>query len=131
MTLIPPPPNYPPAYGPAPEPTVIVVTPDPPATRPRRRWLRNTTAIAAALAPVFGGYSAATALGTLLTTVRTEASTSAAWVIAAAVLGATWLLDHQRGTWLHRALLAAAVLGVALSMPWLTALLYLMTGVTT
>ncbi|RPK69036.1 hypothetical protein EES44_07860 [Streptomyces sp. ADI96-15] len=131
MTLIPPPPNYPPAYGPAPEPTVIVVTPDPPATRPRRRWLRNTTAVAAALAPVFGGYSAATALGTLLTTVRTEASTPAAWVIAAAVLGATWLLDHHRGTWLHRTLLAAAVLGVALSMPWLTALLYLMTGVTT
>ncbi|MET9516404.1 hypothetical protein [Streptomyces sp. NPDC002994] len=137
--LIPPPPNYPPsagAYKPAPEPRVIVVTPevtkdDKPSLLASLRPVYNLTATATALAPVFGGYSLASAVGLALHDCRTQQSTAGAWVIAGCALGITLYLDRTRPGWTSRVLLITAGLGTLLALPWLEALLYLMTGVRT
>ncbi|MGQ4514240.1 hypothetical protein [Streptomyces sp. DW26H14] len=135
--IIPPPPTYPPTVGaprPEPEPRIILVTPEQPKPdKPRlftgRRIVFNVTAAGAALAPVFGGYSAATALGIALHDCRTEASLPGAWALAGGLLTAALYVDRTRRGWLARLLLAAVVLGALLSLPVLDGLLYLMTGV--
>lgn len=133
--MVPPPPNYPPTVGaPAPRPTVIAVTPEKVTETTTglltgRRPVYNATAVLAALAPVFGGYSAATGLGVALHDCRTTQSLGGAWAIAGGALVIALYLDRTRQGWHHRALLAAAVLGTVLSMPWLDAVLVLMTGV--
>lgn len=121
--LIPPPPNYPPAagaYRATAEPRVIVVTPevtkdDKPSLLTSLRPVYNLTATAAALAPVFGGYSLATAVGLALHDCRTQQPTAGAWVIAGCAIGITLYLDRTRSGWTSR----------------VGALLYLMTGVRT
>lgn len=135
--LIPPLPSYPPTVGaprPAPEPRIILVTPeqsmpDKPRLPTGRRIAFNMTAAAAALAPVFGGYSMATALGIALHDCRTEASLPGAWALAGGLLAATLYVDRTRRGWTARLLLAAAVIGALLSLPVLDGALYLMTGV--
>ncbi|GAA3727479.1 hypothetical protein [Streptomyces tremellae] len=135
--IIPPPPTYPPTVGaakPAPEPRIIVVTPEQPKPpKPKllnaRRIAYNTTAAAVALAPVFGGYSLATALGIALHDCRTQASLPGAWALAGGLLAATLYVDRTRSGWIARLLLATAVIGALLSLPFLDGLLYVITGV--
>lgn len=135
--IIPPPPNYPPTVGVQwiePEPRIIVVTPEQPKPdKPRlitgRRIAFNVTAAAVSLAPVFGGYSMATALGIALHDCRTERSLAGAWALAGGLLAATLYVDRTRPGWTARLLLATTVIGALLSLPVLDGLLYLMTGV--
>lgn len=132
---IPPPPNYPPAYTPAP----LYYQPDPVTdTAPlKNRWytgirpVRNLTAVGAALAPVYEGYSLATGTGTLLTDMVNTGHPSGAWTIDIAALATTAYINHTRDSWITRVLLFAAVLGSVLTLPWLNAVLRLMTGATT
>ncbi|WP_405799306.1 hypothetical protein [Streptomyces sp. NBC_01506] len=136
--IIPPPPNYPPNAGvhqaPA-EPTIIVVTSETaaehkPGFLASLRPVRNLTALGAALAPVFDGYSLATTTGTALHEIVKDGHLSGAWTIDVAVLAITAYLDHTRDGWVYRVLLSAAILGTLLALPFLDAVLYLMTGVT-
>ncbi|MET9506903.1 hypothetical protein ABZX62_00195 [Streptomyces flavidovirens] len=137
--LIPPPPNYPPsagAYKTVPEPRIIVVTPETEAVEKAGflaslRPVRNVTALGAALAPVFDGYSLATSAGTVLHEIVQDGHPSGAWTIDIAVLAITAHLDHSRDGWVYRVLLCAAILGTLLALPFLEAVLYLMTGVRT
>lgn len=135
--FIPPPPNYPPAIGAVPtngtEPHIILVTAEPattnePSLLTKLRPVWNLTAIGASLAPVFGGYSLTTAVGLALHDIR-DGHPAGAWTIAAAAIAATLYIDRTRAGWYARLLLTTAVLGTALSMPVLDAVLFLMTGV--
>jgi hypothetical protein len=132
--LIPPPPNYPP-FAPPPEPRIITVQAEPAQAEPgllaRLRPVHNITAAGAALAPVFGGYSLATGIATLLHDMDTTGHLEGAWTVAALVIAVTLYTDRTRRGWPARVLLAASLLGTALALPWLEAVLYLMTGVTT
>ena len=132
---IPPPPNYPPAYAPAP----VYYQPNPvtEAAPAKTSWLtglrpvRNLTAVAASLAPIYEGYSLATGAGTLLTDMINTGHPSGAWTIDIAVLATTAYINHTRDTWISRVLLFAAILGSVLTLPWLNVVLRLMTGATT
>ncbi|MFC9606085.1 hypothetical protein ACFTTN_21800 [Streptomyces niveus] len=136
--IIPPPPNYPPTAGAYQQPAearIIVITPETaaehkPGFLASLRPVRNLTAIGAALAPVFDGYSLATSAGTVLHDMVTTGHVSGAWTIDIAVLAITAHLDHTRDGWMYRVLLCAAILGTLLALPFLDAVLYLMTGVT-
>ncbi|MGW6743763.1 hypothetical protein ACWGDX_24095 [Streptomyces sp. NPDC055025] len=131
--IVPPPPNYPPTVGgwhTAPEPTVIVVSPE---TRTDRRIVRHpvrtVTALLAALAPVASGYSAATGAATALRDAATTGHTSGAWSLAVAAIAISGFIDRRRDDWIGRLLLVTSVLGTVLSLPWLSAVLYVLTGV--
>lgn len=134
--ITPPPPNYPPtagAYQPAPPPQIIVVTPEAPKTnRPGLltglRPVYNLTALAVALAPIFDGYSLATGLGTAVHQAATDGYGAGAWTMAVAALALTTYLDRTRRDWLRRLWLAASLLGTALSLPVLDAVLLVLTG---
>ncbi|MFD7516067.1 hypothetical protein ACFV85_14870 [Streptomyces niveus] len=136
--IIPPPPNYPPtagAYQPPADPRIIVVTAETaavekPGVLAGLRPVRNLTALGAALAPVFDGYSLATSAGTALHQIVKDGHPSGAWTIDIAVLIVAAHLDHTRDGWVYRVLLCAVILGTILALPFLDALLYLMTGVT-
>ncbi|MEU3836123.1 hypothetical protein [Streptomyces microflavus] len=130
---VPPPPTYPPAYTPPPvhhQPAPI--TEQAPA---KHRWnvrpVWNLTAVGAALAPIYEGYSLATGTGTLLTDMVNTGHPSGAWTIDIAVLATTAYINHTRDGWVSRVLLFAAILGSALTLPWLNVVLRLMTGATT
>ncbi|MEU1219204.1 hypothetical protein [Streptomyces microflavus] len=130
---VPPPPTYPPAYTPAP----VHHQPHPVTEQapPKHRWnvrpVWNLTAVGAALAPIYEGYSLATGTGTLLTDMVNTGHPSGAWTIDIAVLAATAYINHTRDGWVSRVLLFAAILGSALTLPWLNVVLRLMTGATT
>lgn len=134
--LIPPPPNYPPSnspYQPTPEPRIILVTPEPahteePGLLAGARPVWNLAAIGASLAPIFGGYSLTTAVGLALHDIQ-GGHLAGAWTIAGGAIAITLYIDQTRKGWFARVLLATAVLGTALSLPVLDAVLILMTGV--
>ncbi|MFE7047096.1 hypothetical protein ACFVAM_01810 [Streptomyces californicus] len=132
---VPPPPNYPPTYTPA--PAYEQHHPATEHTPTKTRWFTgirpvwNLTAAGAALAPLYEGYSLATGAGTLLTDMVNTGHPSGAWTIDIAVLTATTYINHTRDGWVSRVLLIAAVLGSVLTLPWLNVVLRLMTGATT
>lgn len=130
---VPPPPNYPPTYTPA--PVYYQPAPVTEAAPAKARWnvrpVWNLTATGAALAPVYEGYSLATGTGTLLTDMVNTGHPSGAWTIDIAVLAATAYINHTRDGWVSRVLLFAAILGSILTLPWLNVVLRLMTGATT
>ncbi|MFE9853570.1 MULTISPECIES: hypothetical protein [Streptomyces] len=132
---IPPPPNYPPTYVPPPAPYQPAPAPETGGTKPG--WLTgirpvwNLTAIAAALAPVYDGYSLVTGAGTFLSDMVNTGHPSGAWTVDIAVLATTAYLNHTRDGWLYRVLLFAVALGTVLTLPWLNAVLRLMTGAST
>lgn len=132
--IIPPPPNYPPTNStprPPAEPTIIVVTPETAIEKKTGfRPMRNLTALGAALVPIFDGYSLATSASTALHQIVNDGHLSGAWTIDLAVLAITAYLDHTRDGWVYRVLLCAVILGTVLALPFLDAVLYVMTGAT-
>ncbi|WP_245876963.1 hypothetical protein [Streptomyces uncialis] len=116
----PPPPGPPAAPGPIvhrvqvelvfPEPD-----PDPPGLLSRLwDWLcdwRLLTAVTAAVVPWMAGDSPVTAWAHTLAECRTEAGTTAAYVLAISAAGGAWALDRHTGRWFPRLLLVTAVIG--------------------
>lgn len=118
---------------PAPRPAVPPPPPDTPpkkaavADEPRWDWrrlrhwpyARLTCGACAALLPFFGGQSAATEWGSVLTQARAQAGVGAAWVIAGVGLtvGALWV--HRRRSWIGWAVLTSAFIGgIAMASPY-------------
>ncbi|WP_052397246.1 hypothetical protein [Streptomyces sp. NRRL F-5123] len=81
-------------------------------------YARPTIGAATALIPWWGGWSAATRWGAILTQARHEAGVSAAWVIACTGLTVGAVLVHRRRGWPSYALLTSAFVGtVAMASP--------------
>lgn len=77
-----------------------------------------TCGACAALAPVFGGQSAATGWGGVLQQAREQAGVGAAWVIASVGLTVGAVFVHRRRSWWAWALLTSAFIGtVAMASP--------------
>ncbi len=140
--LIPPPPSYPPSnYLPAPaQPeqlvipgTVIYASYDEPDDGPtwwqRIHGTRWCLAAAIALAPVFGGWSLATAYAHFLHETWTEKGLLPAWILVAVPASVDYVA-LRRGAWWARPLLAATVLAPALGLPLIASAVYAATGVT-
>ena len=138
--LIPPPPSYPPSnYLPEARPaeplvipgTVIYASYDEPTDGPswwqRIHGTRNLLSCAVALAPVFGGWSLATAYAHFLHETWTEQGLLPAWILVAATVG---VIVWRRRAWWARPLLAVTVLAPILGLPILGTAVYAVTGVT-
>jgi hypothetical protein len=140
--LIPPPPSYPPSnYLPAPAQSAPVVIPgtviyasydepdDGPSWWQRIHGTRNAVCCAVALAPVFGGWSMATAYAHFLHETWTEQGLLPAWILVAvpAVVGA---VAWRCRCWWARPLLAVTVLAPILGLPLVGSAVYAVTGVT-
>ncbi|MFI0772332.1 hypothetical protein ACH4TQ_46815 [Streptomyces sp. NPDC021218] len=133
--IIPPPPDYPPTVGRTtwwsntpPEPTVIVMAPEPAEEAPRQRlalgWRWRPIAAVAALTP---------GIWWAHTLTDPELTTGGAYVISGVAVLVTGGLDAARGWWTARVGLYAALIGPVLALPGRPALdlaLYLITGVT-
>jgi hypothetical protein len=139
--LIPPPPSYPPSnYLPEARPaeplvipgTVIYASYDEPADGPswwqRIHGTRNLLCCAVALAPVFGGWSLATAYAHFLHETWTEQGLLPAWILVA-VPTAVGVIAWRCRAWWARPLLAVTVLAPILGLPIIGTAVYATTGV--
>lgn len=92
-------------------------------------YIRPAVGAVVALVPWFGGYSAATRWGAVLTQARAEAGIGAAWVIAGVGFGTAAVLVNRRRGWPSYGLLTCAFIGtVAMASPF--DIVTFMTGVT-
>lgn len=82
-------------------------------------YVRPAVGAVVALIPWFGGYSAATKWGSILSQARTEAGIGAAWVIAAVGFGTAAVIVNRRRGWPSYGLLTCAFIGtVAMASPF-------------
>ncbi|MFJ7417963.1 hypothetical protein ACIQXD_05040 [Streptomyces uncialis] len=120
-----PPPPPPGPWPPDPGPVAIRVTVDLVTVEPEpdsapgwlsRLWdrlcdWRLVTAVTAAVVPWMAGDSPATAWAHTLAECRTEAGTTAAYILAIGAAGGAWALDKHTGRWVPRLLLVTAAIG--------------------
>lgn len=129
--------SVPPPPGPI-EVRVTLVPVEVPEPEPEPRWWerlwdrlatwRMAGALLAALTPWMGGQSPVGAWSHTVHQARTEASISAAYVIAGLAVGAAWALDKRTGRAVPRALLVTAALGAGGVLDWYDPVLFI-TGV--